>query len=737
MAGARLTGLKRFLSRVLPYVALLIIASTSLYLLSDATQSEARFGVSYTWLLVFNTLALILLLVVIGDRLWHLMRQRREKEAGALLTTRLLVMFLALALPAVLAVYLFSLHLLHRNIDSWVDVRVEAALDDALKLGQVSLNARLRDVVSQTQDMVRDNQRSLAEDTGALAALTINALQRDSVARQIALLDITGRVVASTPPPPGQMTPELPSEAALLQLRQGESFYAGVEPLGDDDLQMRVVVRVPQDDAFATPRILQAVWAAPAGAARLAGTVESELDEYRTLLFLRTPLKYSLTITLSVVLLFAVFLAVLAAFVMARRLVAPIRRLADATRAVAAGDYHRRLDVPSSDELGSLVHSFNIMTADIARASELARLSQEEVEGQRTYLEAILGRLSSGVLALDDEHVLRTVNHAGCSILGAPLDQYIGHSLMAITREYPYLSRLTGMVQERAQDGGREWQEQVVLFGAIGRQVLMCRGTALWPGGYVLVFDDVTALIQGQRDAAWGEMARRLAHEVKNPLTPIQLAAERLRHKFLDRMPGEDSKVLDRATHTIVQQVEALKKLVNAFNEYARGPKMQREPLVVGELIREVTELYRSEDGNLDVQLNLADEDRPVAADSGRVRQVLHNLFKNAIEAMADQDERVIGISTAFRERGGSRYLELRVEDNGPGFPEELLDRLFEPYVTTKFKGTGLGLAIVQKIVEEHDGIIRVGNASRGAWVEIQIPVTEAETPRALETRTG
>lgn len=734
MEAGQLTGPKRFAVRVLPYLLLVVLMASALYLLSDATQSEARFGVSYTLLLLFNTLVLVLLLVAIGDRFWHLYTQRRENAPGARLTTRMLLMFLGLTLPAVLVVYLFSLHLLHRNIDSWGDVRVETALDEALQLGQISLNARLRDLVRRTQGMVRSNAPALRVETGALAALTLNGLQRDSRVGQLVLLDLSGRVVASTAPLREQLTSDLPGEAVLLQLRQGEEFYAGIEPIGDERFQMRVVMRIPQDDPLATARILQVINPVPTVAARLASTVETEVDAYRTLVYLRTPLKYSLTITLSIVLLFAIFLAVLAAFVMARRMVAPIRRLADATRAVAAGDYQRQLGIPSGDELGSLVRSFNTMTGEIHRAAEMARLSQQEVEGQRSYLEAVLTRLSSGVLALDDDHVLRTANQAAIDILGVPLGQYIGRPLATVTRDYPYLARLTGLVQERTRRGQHEWQEQVVLFGASGRQLLMCRGTSLAPGGHVLVFDDVTAIIQAQRDAAWGEMARRLAHEVKNPLTPIQLAAERLRHKFLSRMPHKDAQVLDRATHTIVQQVEALKELVNAFTDYARTPQMQREPLQVNELIHEVADLYRSEDKGLVVDLDLTDDDTPVIADSGRLRQVLHNLFKNAIEAMAEQPEHRIGVSTAFRKLGQTRHLEIRVEDQGPGFPVDLLDRLFEPYVTTKFKGTGLGLAIVQKIVEEHGGVIRVGNGRKGAWVEIQLPVGEESISAVRKT---
>lgn len=734
MDTGRLTALKRFVARVLPYLLLVVLMVSALYLLSDATQSEARFGVSYTWLLLFNTLVLVLLLVAIGDRFWHLYTQRRENAPGARLTTRLVVMFIGLALPAVLTVYLFSLHLLYRNIDSWGDVRVETALDDALRLGQISLNTGLRDVVRRTQEMVRINAPALRGETGALAALTLNGMQRDYRLGQVVLLELSGRVVASTAPRRGQLTSDVPGEAVLLQLRQGDSFYAGIEPLGDRGLQMRVVMRIPQDDPLAAQRILQVINPVQTVAARLASTVETEVDAFRTLAYLRTPLKYSLTITLSIVLLFAIFLAVLAAFVMARRMVAPIRRLADATRAVAAGDYERQLEIPSGDELGSLVRSFNTMIVEIRRAAEMARLSQQEVEGQRSYLEAILTRLSSGVLALDDDHVLRTANQAAIDILGAPLGQYIGRPLVTVTRDYPYLARLTGLVQERARRGQHEWQEQVVLFGASGRQVLMCHGTSLVPGGYVLVFDDVTAIVQAQRDAAWGEMARRLAHEVKNPLTPIQLAAERLRHKFLARMPKEDARILDRATHTIVRQVEALKELVNAFTDYARRSQIQREPLQVNELIREVADLYRSEDEGLIVDLDLSDDDTPIAADSGRLRQVLHNLFKNAIEAMAEQPEHWIRVTTAFRKRGETRHLEMRVEDRGPGFPVELMDRLFEPYVTTKFKGSGLGLAIVQKIVEEHRGMIRVGNSSEGAWVEIQLPVGEESISAARET---
>jgi nitrogen fixation/metabolism regulation signal transduction histidine kinase len=391
-----------------------------------------------------------------------------------------------------------------------------------------------------------------------------------------------------------------------------------------------------------------------------------------------------------------------------------------------------------------LVASFNAMTRRIAQARDEAAQSQHAVEQQRAYLETLLGRLSSGVIAFDEHLALRTSNDAARQILGIGLEETTPLPLSALEERHPHLAHWCEIVRRRIREG-RDWREEVTLFGADGRQVLMCRGSPLpsaSPGGdplspagnsalvaeHVVVFDDITTLIHAQRDAAWGEVARRLAHEIKNPLTPIQLSAERLRHKLLRKLPEADAKVVDRSTHTIVQQVEAMKAMVNDFASYARTPQMQKEPFVLDGLVNEVLELYRA--APVKITKDLAAGEAMIRGDSKRLRQVIHNLIKNASEALEDREEPRILVQTRVLVDNEMQFVELLVEDNGSGIDPEMIGRLFEPYVTSKTKGTGLGLAIVKKIIEEHGGIIRADNAESGARFTARLPVGSApETP--------
>jgi two-component system, NtrC family, nitrogen regulation sensor histidine kinase NtrY len=489
--------------------------------------------------------------------------------------------------------------------------------------------------------------------------------------------------------------------------------------------------------AGADGRVLQVLYPVSERLAVLTDNVQSTYARYDRLRYLRDWLKFSFALTLSLVLLLSLLTAVWAAFYAARRLVAPIRTLAIGTRAVASGDYSRRLPLPSNDEFGVLVQSFNDMTGKIALAQDQARHSQQQVESQRAYLEAVLERLSSGVLTLDGRQVLRTANAAASHILGVELNEMIGRPLSALAEDHSHLAQFVRALSGPLEDGEQEWREEITSFGAGGRQVLICGGASL-PGvtesesGYVVVFEDVTTLIQAQRDAAWGEMARRLAHEIKNPLTPIRLSAERLRHKYLKSMPPAEVDLLDRSTHTIIQQVEAMQEMVKAFSEYARAPKLELRSVDLNALINEVLDLYRDHvpvRWGLHLQTGLP----AVEADVGRFRQLLHNLFKNALEALAERDDGRITITTLCVEESGFPFVELRVDDNGPGFPAGLLGRLFEPYVTTKPKGTGLGLAIVKKIVDEHGGMIMAENTHDGACVVIRLPLETSALKTGLE----
>jgi PAS domain S-box-containing protein len=380
------------------------------------------------------------------------------------------------------------------------------------------------------------------------------------------------------------------------------------------------------------------------------------------------------------------------------------------------------------------------MTQRLAKASEDARQSQQQAERERRKLEVVLARLSTGVVAIEPDLRIRTANHAAGAILGVDFETHVGESLVKLTENRPMLGQFVAVAQGHLQRGDSEWREQIMLRAEGGRRVLMCACTELpgntdSPDGYVIVFDDITALLQAQRDAAWGEVARRLAHEIKNPLTPIQLSAERLRRKYLKPDAG-DAELLDRATHTIIQQVEAMKQMVNAFSEYARTPTMEITRFDLNALITELSELYAHHEKPLAITLSLSADLPLLEADAGRLRQVLHNLFRNAIEALEHQNDARVEVSTRRVTSSEADLVEIRVADNGPGFLAELVHQAFDPYVTSKPKGTGLGLAIVKKLVEEHGGQISARNREQGgAEISILIPLSIDASGQSLSRR--
>jgi nitrogen fixation/metabolism regulation signal transduction histidine kinase len=721
--------LRKLAGGLWPIIGLAALMLVSLKLMSDATENSASFGQLYSWLLLVNILGLILLVALIAVNLYRLLVQLRLHVAGSRLTARMVVMFVILAGTPVLMVYYFSLQFLHRGIESWFDVKVENALTDALELSRTALGLRMREVHRETEQMAVQLQGV----PDVAMALRLTDLRERAGPTELAVLSSSGRIIAASTGDTTTILPSRPSDTVLLQVRQSGS-YIGLDPGTHAGLQIRVVVTIPEVAPKGDARILQALFLVTERMNELADSVQSAFTQYRELAYLRTPLKQTFTLTLSLVLLLSLLSAVWAAFFSARRLAAPIRDLAEGTRAVAAGDYETQLPRSGSDEMGFLVASFNDMTRRIALARDEARRSQQELEEQHNYLGAVLARLSSGVLTFDHEQCLYTSNEAASQILGVDLSSQSGLRPAEIGRRYPNLAALTDTFRRHLGGTATDWREEISLFGRGGRQVLMCRGTPLsgtahTRPGHVIVFDDVTALIQAQKNAAWGEVARRLAHEIKNPLTPIQLSAERLRHKYLAKMEDRDREILDRLTHTIIQQVEAMKEMVNAFSSYARTPQIRPRRLDVNKLVSEVLELYRFDRGERRVEGDLDPALPAMEADAGRLRQVLHNLIKNALETTPGEDALRVTVTTRCVQSHGCTYIDITVEDNGTGFPAEILEQAFEPYVTTKTKGTGLGLAIVKKIAEEHSGMVAAENrAQGGALVRLRFPAASAGT---------
>lgn len=705
---------------------LFVFMLLSLLMMSNALQDSSHFSRFYLVLLIFNILGILCLLVLITLNLLRLIRQLRDRIPGTRMTIRMVGMFTLLSVTPVLIVYYFSLDYLNRGIDNWFDLRVEQALGDSLELSRLSLDTRMRELLKKTEQIAGE----LTNIPDAAIPFEIDDMRFNSRAKELTLLSRQGSIIASSSDSPSHLVPDRPDETVLLQLQQGNS-YAGLDTIGDEGLHIRVVVNVPGKSLKGDEKIVQALYSVSDRMNNLADSVQDSFVKYNELSYLRERLKISFVLNLTLVLLFSIFSAVWAAFYSARRLAEPVTNLARGTRAVAAGDYATQLPVPGKDELGFLVASFNDMTRKIAMSQDLASRSQFEAETQRSYLEAVLGRLSSGVLVLDQDTRLRTSNVSAGLILDLPLVDLHNLTLDEIAVDYPTFRQFKEAIAVHLKPDHKEWREQISVTRSSSRMTLMCSGTTL-PGthdmqyGHVIVIDNITDLIQGQRNAALSEIAQRLAHEIKNPLTPIQLATERLRHKYLRGMQQSDTDTFDRLTNTIIQQVETMKDMVNTFTDFSRTPEINLQTADLNILINEVLDLHANLNPDAEIVMNL-DKNLPAAfVDKGRMRQVFNNLLRNAFDACDKCTVFRLEVSSCCITENKQQFIEIRIKDSGTGVDEGIMDSMFEPYTTTKTKGTGLGLAIVKKIVEEHKGLVWLENnpSGIGACAVVRLPVT-------------
>lgn len=724
--------LRRNLFRILPVLAALAVLLVSLVLVSDVQQEASGYSRHYLWVLVLTIIALALLFSVIVLRVVSLIRKVRDEAPGARLSARWVRNFLLLSLPPALIVYFFSALFLTRTVDNWFDVEVETALADSLSLGQEFLDTRTLEVRNQLRrlgstidagDDIEDIRSVLLANTSASGPV------------EMSLMDNNGRILTTAGFGGLSGLPERPGDYALLQARErGE--YAAAEPTGEEGLMIRVIQQIPSNIPGQSGLLLQAIYPLPESITALTSSIEREYHRYQNVSYLRSSLKRSFLLILSLVLILTVLVAILAALSAARRMVSPISRLANATRQVAAGDLEQAVETGGRDELGFLVQSFNEMTEALSRASHEAESGRARLQAQGEYLETVLGSLSAGVMTINADGVLVRINPAAEQILQLPAGSAVGRPLDALTALAPYLDTLTAEIGKQVGRGRTDWQREIRLDRTGSPLVLLVRGSRL-PAvaaddpGHVVVFDDVTVLNQAQRAAAWAEVARRMAHEVKNPLTPIRLAAERLRMKLMDRLESRDAEMLDKSASTIVAQVEALRKLVDAFSDYAREPELEHAPLQLDKLVEEVVELYRQADPRLSIQLDLCAGPAGLSADGGQIRQMLHNLIRNANEAAGAEIPASIHIHSRLVDRQGDPWLELELLDQGPGFPDEVLSQPFEPYLTSKPRGSGLGLAICRKIAEDHNGVIEISNpAEGGARAVVLLPLDEGKAQR-------
>jgi nitrogen fixation/metabolism regulation signal transduction histidine kinase len=695
------------------------LASISLYLLASASANTDMFSGFYPHLLALNGAIVVTLAAMVGTQLYHLWREYHNNRFGSRLKYRMVLMFALMALLPGAAVYAVSLQFVVRSIESWFDVRVDSALEGGLALGQNALDY----LVSQTRDKASSIIQDI-ENRADISAAQINHLREWGGVSSITVLGANGQILATaTGDDIASLLPDTPSPQQLRQARQNRGLSI-IESAADGRLIIRVLLPITGRTLADGPRVLQLIQPVPETFSRHAEAVQDAYRDYQQLNLGRGGLRRIYTLTLTLTLLLALLTAMSVAFVLARRLTKPLQILAEGTQAVAQGDYSPRRALPARDELGVLTHSFNQMTKQLDDARELAKSNRAEVEAARAYLESVLTHLSTGVLAFTHEGALRAANHGALHILD---DDLSGFENIALTDWPRHLVLRDALLKGFAAHEG-DWQSELEIPSSDSTPLtLLVHGSRLpesTGGGLVVVFDDISRLIEAQRTAAWAEVARRLAHEVKNPLTPIQLSAERLALKLTSQLDEPGQRMLERSTRTIVNQVEAVKNLVNAFRDYARLPAPSLSALDLGELTREVLVLY--EGTPIHIELQVPTDLPQVLGDASQIRQIIHNMLQNAQDALAERSNSEVVLTA----RKDGNWVLLSCRDNGPGFPAEVLAHAFEPYFTTKAKGTGLGLAIIKKIVTEHGGEVKIANRDSGGAdlrIRLRVHITNGE----------
>ncbi|BCN92450.1 two-component sensor histidine kinase [Thiomicrorhabdus immobilis] len=701
----------------------------ALVVMSQTLQNASSFADSYSTLLFFTIGGVTLLLVLLFRTVFKLYTQFRKKVPGSKVTVRLTVIAsLVLGIPTAIIFY-FSLTFIQQGINQWFDVKTEVALDNATSLVRITLDNKTRDSLKLTLSISKANKALLTESP----SLAVNMIRQQLNAQEVALYNINQQLVAFSSEYATAILPEAPGANLFQQIRNGKT-YAALESRAGATLQenfIRVVIPF-SDSQLSNQFALQVIFPVPADITLLSDSVATASGQYKELSYLKGPLTASFVLILSMVLLLTLVTAVLFTITAVQNFTRPIRTLAKGTRAVSKGDYTVKMPVPENDEFGDLIQSFNDMIQRIAQARNEIKLGHQQTEVQKLYLQAVIKNLSSGVVTLDMHYRIRTINDAVQEILNTDLKRHIGKKIADITdrEDTAHLMDLVNKIAPKFEKSSKPWSTQIDFACKKGQKILLIHGSTLPSidqkiGGYVIVIDDITELVQAQLHAAWSDVARRLAHEIKNPLTPIQLSAERLKYKLFRKLDETDQALLTRMTETITEQVSTMQKLVQAFSDYANTPEVELVPTKINTLISNITEMYRDPDAAWKVFAELQEPCPKTLVDSSRLRQLLHNLIKNAIEATENTILPRIIVKTYSDDPD---WLTLSICDNGPGIPEEAQNWIFEPYATDKPKGTGLGLAVVRKIVEEHHGKINLTSSpNNGTCFIIKLPTISSE----------
>jgi len=742
--------------RILKYVLLVggPIICILLFLLVSASDNSGSFEKNYPWLLGLNALFAVGLLISVISLIVRLYRNFKQRQFGSRLMARLVLLFAVIGILPGTVIYLVSVQFVSHSIESWFNVSVESALDSGLNLGHAALESQLNDLLAKGRSVALEiSDLSDAAQTAQLAKL------HDSNPNQEAsIVTANGKVIANIGGQIDALMPDLPTPLMLKQARLTRG-YSALESVDDNsevskessnDLRLRVIVAIPSSSnelsVQSEARFLQLLQPVSTSLATNTKALSEASREYHERSLGRTGLRKIYIVTLTLTLLLAIFCAIAAGFLIATNLAKPLLLLAEGTKAVAEGNLSPRPIVATSDELGTLTQSFNTMTKQLFDARASVEQNRAALENAKAYLESVLANMSAGVMVMDSQFILVSCNESVERILQHQFENYLGKPLASIVELQVFSTAITQAFSEQSAQSAADqadqahshWQHQIEIPRVQGvddadnNTTLLARGSRLPVAsgtGYLVVFDDISDVISAQRSFAWGEVARRLAHEIKNPLTPIQLSAERLQMKLADKLSPADAAMLDKSTATIVNQVAAMKRMVDDFRDYAKTPPAVLSALNLNALIEEILHLYLGGDERDVIHATLAAKLPCVMGDATQLRQVIHNLLQNAQDAVNDRVDRLsarIEVVTEEIHYKGSNdeirtAVRISITDNGPGFSPKILARAFEPYVTSKPRGTGLGLPMVKKIIDEHGGRIDIQNRSDANGAKVSI----------------
>ena len=725
-----------------------------LFLLTQATDNRALYERNYRQLFALNVVVATLLMGVIGWLSVRLLLRLRQGKFGSRLLLKIAATFALVGFLPGLLIYSVSYQFVSRSIESWFDVKVEGALDAGLSLGRTTLDTLANDLGQKT----RTFSSQINDLPDASVGLALERIKEQIGADDVVLWSTSGQALASVGESRYKINPERPTPMQL-RMAKTQTVVTTIDGLDEAQLQgtskaqIRAMVLVAPSGLglLIEPRILQVSKTLPPTLVRDALAVELAYREYQERALGREGLRSMYIGTLTLSLFLAVFGAVLLAVLLGNQLARPLLMLAAGVRDVAAGDLSPKPTLQGRDELGGLTRSFAVMTQQLADARSAVDRSMLQVHTSRANLQTILDNLTAGVILLSEQGLIKTSNPGATRILRVPLAAWEGRSLSDIEGLVEFAAHVQrefdGFLGERSQHGLDHWQQSFELHATpISPAVqlsddkqehitLLARGAVLPNNGRLLVFDDISEIVSAQRAQAWGEVARRLAHEIKNPLTPVQLSAERLQMKLTGKLQEPEQLILDKSVKTIVDQVDAMKRLVNEFRDYARLPVAELKLLDLNALVQDVMQLYGSENAFVPVHAELDAACPPILGDAQQLRQVVHNLLQNAQDATELQDLPSVSIATQWSATSGR--VRLLVRDNGPGFPPHILNRAFEPYVTTKSRGTGLGLAVVKKIADEHSARVDLKNRESegqvvGAQVSLSFTVAQSQQAQLI-----